>query len=68
MPDVYKRTGNRRDGAISQGRYSYCKYERETRLNNLITLPAGVYLTYADAINDRGQIAAQSSDGYAYLF
>jgi probable HAF family extracellular repeat protein len=36
-------------------------------LNNLVTLPSGVYLTNAAAINDRGQIAALGSDNHAYL-
>jgi len=36
-------------------------------LNNLVTLPSGVYLTNAAAINDSGQIAALGSDNHAYL-
>ena len=38
-----------------------------TDLNNLVTLPSGVFLTYASGINDHGQIAADGSNGHAYL-
>jgi hypothetical protein len=34
---------------------------------NLVTLPSGVFLTYASGINDHGQIAADGSNGHAYL-
>jgi hypothetical protein len=39
-------------------------------LNNLLvpgTLASGAFLANANAINDRGQIAVDSSDGQAYL-
>jgi len=39
-----------------------------TDLNSLVnTFPTGVYLTDADGINDLGQIAANGSNGHAYL-
>ena len=38
-----------------------------TDLNTLVTLPAGVVLSDAVAINTSGQIAAEGSDGHAYL-
>ena len=44
-------------------------YSREVMLdlNSAVTLPAGVYLTAANAINDLGQIAATGSNNQAYL-
>ncbi len=36
-------------------------------LNSTVSLPSGVYLTYATAINDVGQIVAWGSDGHSYL-
>jgi probable HAF family extracellular repeat protein len=36
-------------------------------LNYFVSLPTGVYLTNAAAINNHGQIAANGSDGNAYL-
>ena len=36
-------------------------------LNDLVSLPTGVYLTSARGINDLGQIVANASDGKAYL-
>jgi hypothetical protein len=38
-----------------------------TDLNSLVTLPAGVTLDDAVAINAKGQIAAEGTDGHAYL-
>ena len=38
-----------------------------TDLNNLVTLPAGVYLMQATGINDPGQIIANGNNGHAYL-
>lgn len=38
-----------------------------TDLNTLVTLPAGVMLDDAVAINSKGQIAAEGTDGHAYL-
>jgi probable HAF family extracellular repeat protein len=39
----------------------------KTDLNNLVSLPSGVYLTTVAAINDLGQIAPDGSKGLAYL-
>jgi len=38
-----------------------------TDLNTLVTLPLGVTLLEATAVNDSGQIAANASSGHAYL-
>lgn len=36
-------------------------------LNTLVALSNGAYLSEAEGINDRGQIIAQDSNGYAQL-
>ena len=36
-------------------------------LNNFVNLPAGVYLAWASAVNNLGQIVANASNGHAYL-
>lgn len=36
-------------------------------LNSLVTLPTGVYLNYANGINDFGQIVAAGNNGHGYL-
>lgn len=39
-----------------------------SKLDDLVVdLPAGVFLTYATAVNDHGVIAAEANNGHAYL-
>lgn len=39
----------------------------ETDLSNTAKLPSGVYIAYANGINNLGQIAANETDSHAYL-